>query len=125
MKRVIETSKAPKAIGPYSQAIEVDNTLYCSGMIPIDPESGDVVFGEIKIQTAQVLKNIDALLNAAGYSKEDVVKTTCLLSDISYFAEFNEVYGEYFTNKPARSCFAVKDLPRGVDLEIEVIAHKD
>ena len=88
MKRVIETSKAPKAIGPYSQAIEVDNTLYCSGMIPIDPESGDVVFGEIKIQTAQVLKNIDALLNAAGYSKEDVVKTTCLLSDISYFAEF-------------------------------------
>ena len=125
MKRVIETSKAPKAIGPYSQAIEVDNTLYCSGMIPIDPESGDVVFGEIKIQTAQVLKNIDALLNAAGYSKEDVVKTTCLLSDISYFSEFNEVYGEYFTNKPARSCFAVKDLPRGVDLEIEVIAHKD
>lgn len=125
MKRIIETSNAPTAIGPYSQAVEVNGTLYISGQIPLNPETMKVVDGGIKEQTEQVLKNIGAILEAAGYAYADVVKSTCLLSDINNFAAMNEVYGKYYSqNKPARAAFAVKDLPLGVLIEIETIAAK-
>ena len=125
MKRIIETSNAPTAIGPYSQAVEVNGTLYISGQIPLNPETMKVVDGGIKEQTEQVLKNIGAILEAAGYAYADVVKSTCLLSDINNFAAMNEVYGKYYSqNKPARAAFAVKDLPLGVLIEIETIAVK-
>ncbi|NLO10023.1 MAG: RidA family protein [Clostridiales bacterium] len=118
----INTTKAPAAIGPYSQAIIVNGVLYTSGQIPIDPESGQVVEGGIKEQTIQVMKNLQALLDEAGTSIENVFKTTCYLYDMGDFAAFNEVYGEYFTGRPARSCVAVKDLPKGVLVEVELIA---
>lgn len=125
MKRIIDTPNAPKAVGPYSQAIEANETLYISGQIPIDPKTGKIVDGGIKEQTAQVLKNIGAILEAAGYSFFDVVKTTCFLSDIKNFSSMNEIYGEvYLQAPPARSTFAVKDLPLGVLVEIETIAVK-
>lgn len=125
MKRVIKTENAPAAIGPYSQAIEINNTLYISGQIPLDPKTGSIVEGGIKEQTVQVMKNIAAILEAAGYSFSNVVKSTCLLSDISNFAAMNEVYAEYyFVNPPARAAFAVKDLPKGALIEIETIAAK-
>jgi 2-iminobutanoate/2-iminopropanoate deaminase len=125
MKRVIKTENAPAAIGPYSQAIEINNTLYISGQIPLDPKTGVIVEGGIKEQTTQVMKNIAAILEAAGYSFSDVVKSTCLLSDISNFAAMNEVYAEYYlVNPPARAAFAVKDLPKGALIEIETIAAK-
>ena len=125
MKRIIETTKAPKAVGPYSQAIETNGTLYISGQVPLDPESMKVVDGGIKEQTIQVMKNIGAILDAAGYSYSDVVKSTCFLSDIKNFSAMNEVYGSYYIeNPPARSAFAVKDLPLGVLVEIETIAVK-
>ncbi len=125
MKRIIETSKAPKAVGPYSQAIETNGTLYISGQVPLDPASMKVVDGGIKEQTLQVMKNIGAILEAAGYSFSDVVKSTCFLSDIKNFSAMNEVYGSFYTeNPPARSAFAVKDLPLGVLVEIETIATK-
>lgn len=125
MKRIIDTSNAPKAVGPYSQAIEANGTLYISGQIPIDPKTGKMVDGGIKEQTAQVLKNVGAILEAAGYSFFDVVKTTCFLSDIKNFSSMNEIYGEvYLQAPPARSTFAVKDLPLGVLVEIETIAVK-
>ena len=118
----INTDKAPAAIGPYSQAVIVNGVLYTSGQIPIDPASGQVVEGGIKEQTIQVMKNLQALLEEAGTSFENVFKTTCFLCDIGDFAAFNEVYSEYFTGKPARSCVAAKDLPKGVLVEVELIA---
>lgn len=125
MKRIIQTSDAPAAIGPYSQAVEINYTLYISGQIPLDPKSMKVVEGGIQEQTEQVLKNIGAILTEAGYSFRDVVKSTCLLSDIANFKAMNEVYSKYYTeNFPARAAFAVKDLPLGVLIEIETIAAK-
>ncbi len=125
MKRIIETPNAPKAIGPYSQAVEINGTLYISGQVPLNPETMKVIDGGIKEQTLQVMKNIGAILEAAGYSFSDVVKSTCLLSDITNFSAMNEVYGTFYTqNPPARAAFAVKDLPLGVLIEIETIAAK-
>ncbi|HLO91377.1 MAG: RidA family protein [Chloroflexota bacterium] len=125
MKKVIFTENAPKAIGPYSQAIEKNGFLYVSGQVPIDPASGKVVEGGIKEQTERVMKNIGAILNAAGYEYSDVVKCTCLLSDMVNFGAMNEVYGQYFTeNHPARAAYAVVKLPLGALIEIEVIAAK-
>lgn len=123
MNKVINTENAPKAIGPYSQAIQSNGTLYMSGQLPVDPAIGKVVEGGIKEQTHQVLKNMKAILTEAGYDFTDVVKCTCLLSDMSNFAEFNEVYAQYFTsNFPARMAFAVKTLPLNVMIEIDCIA---
>ena len=125
MKKVIHTDNAPKAIGPYSQAIEAGGMLFVSGQIPINPQTGELSDGTIQEQTKLVMNNIGAILKAAGLGYENIVKTTCLLADISDFAEMNKVYAEYFpTNPPARSAFAVKDLPKGARLEIEVIATK-
>lgn len=125
MKKVISTSKAPAAIGPYSQAIEVNGTLYVSGQIPIDPATGKVVEGGIVEQTQQVLRNIEAILTEVGYTFEHVVKSTCLLSDMANFKAMNEVYAAvYDTNPPARAAFAVKELPLGVLIEIESVAVK-
>ena len=125
MKKIIKTDKAPAAIGPYSQAVEINGILYVSGQVPIDPTTGKVVIGNIKIQTEQVMKNIEAILKEAGYSFKDVVKSTCLLSDMGHFAEMNEVYAKYYPeNPPARAAFAVKELPLGVLVEIETIAVK-
>jgi len=125
MKGIISTSKAPQAIGPYSQAVEVNGTLYISGQVPLDPETMKVVEGGIKEQTLQVMKNIGAILDEAGYAFSDVVKSTCLLSDMANFREMNEVYGSFYTeNPPARAAFAVKELPLGVLIEIETVAAK-
>lgn len=125
MKRIIATKNAPAAIGPYSQAIEVNGTLYISGQVPIDPATSSVFDGGITEQTEQVMKNIGAILDEAGYSYADVVKSTCLLSDMANFKAMNEVYGKYYAeNPPARAAFAVKDLPLGVLIEIETIAVK-
>ena len=125
MKKIINTGKAPGAVGPYSQATEINGMLFISGQVPVNPESAKIIDGGIKEQTEQVLKNIEAILEAAGYSLQDVVKTTCFLSDMANFKEMNEVYARYFNiNQPARSTFAVKELPLGVLLEIEAIAAK-
>jgi 2-iminobutanoate/2-iminopropanoate deaminase len=125
MKKIISTSKAPAAIGPYSQAVESNGTLYISGQIPIIPETGKLVTGGITEQTQQVFRNIGAILNEAGYTFKDVVKSTCLLSDIGDFKAMNEVYSVYYPeNKPARAAFAVKDLPMGALIEIDTIAVK-
>ena len=124
MNEKIYTEKAPAAIGPYSQAVKCGNMLFCSGMMPVIPETNELAESDIKVQSAQIMKNIDALLNHAGYTVDDVVKTTCFLSDIANFAAFNEVYAQYFTSKPARSCVAVRDLPKGALVEVEVIASK-
>ena len=124
MNQKVFTPKAPAAIGPYSQAVLAGNMLFCSGMIPVDPETNTLVENDIKVQSKQIMSNIDNLLNEAGYSVDDVVKTTCFLADIKDFAAFNEIYGEYFTSKPARSCVAAKDLPKGALVEVEVIAVK-
>ena len=124
MKKVIHTENAPAAIGPYSQAIEANGMLFISGQIPVDPATGIVPEG-ITAQTEQVMKNISAILIEAGYTFDNVVKTTCLLSDIANFGAMNEVYAKYFTtNPPARAAFAVRDLPKGVMVEIESIAVK-
>lgn len=120
--RKISTDKAPAAIGPYSQAVLVNGLLYTSGQIPLDPVSGQVVEGGIKEQTLQVMKNLKAVLDEAGTSFDNVIKTTCFIADMGDFAAFNEIYGEYFTGRPARSCIAVKDLPKGVLVEVELIA---
>lgn len=123
MKKVISTNNAPAAIGPYSQAIEVNGTIYASGQIPINPATGEFVSGGIKEQTEQVFKNIKAILNEAGLSTDNIVKTTVLLADIADFTAMNEVYAAQFSGTfPARSAFAVKDLPKGALVEIEVIA---
>ena len=125
MKRIINTNQAPAAIGPYSQAVEVNGTLYVSGQIPLVPETMKIVEGGIQEQAEQVLMNIGAILDAAGYNFGDVVKSTCLLSDMANFKAMNEVYAKYYpANSPARAAFAVKDLPLGVLIEIETIAAK-
>jgi 2-iminobutanoate/2-iminopropanoate deaminase len=125
MKKIISTSKSPAAIGPYSQAVEANNSLYVSGQIPINPETGKIVDGDITIQTEQVFLNISAILNEAGYSFANVVKSTCFLSDMANFKAMNEVYARYYPEKqPARSAFAVKELPLGSLIEIETIAVK-
>ena len=120
--KVISTNNAPAAIGPYSQAIVTGNLVYGSGQIPVDPATGAIPEG-IEAQAHQSCKNVKALMEAAGTSLESVVKTTCFLADIADFAAFNEVYAQYFVSKPARSCCAVKDLPKGVLCEIEAIAE--
>ena len=125
MNQPIYTPNAPAAIGPYSQAVQAGNMLFVSGQIPIDPATGEFAGADIATQTNQSLTNIKNILAAAGYSLNDVVKTTVLLADIVDFAAMNAVYAEYFNeNKPARACFAVKDLPRGALVEIEAIAAK-
>ena len=125
MKKIISTDKAPKAIGPYSQAVEANNTLYISGQIPINPATGKLIEGNIKEQTELVMKNIGAILEEAGYSYIDVVKSTCLLSDIKNFAAMNEVYAKYYpTEPPARAAYEVVNLPLGALIEIETIAVK-
>jgi len=121
--RVISSEKAPAAIGPYSQAIQAGNLLFCSGQIPLDPVSGEIVTGDIHRQAEQVMENISAVLSAAGAGFNDVVKATVFLVEMSDFGAVNEVYGRYFSeHKPARSTVAVQALPRGVLVEIEVIA---
>jgi 2-iminobutanoate/2-iminopropanoate deaminase len=122
MFKVIQTDKAPAAIGPYSQALIHGNMLYASGQIPINPENGQIVEGDIRLQTTQVMKNIAAILEAAGLSFKNVIKTTCFLKNMDDFAAFNEVYAQYFTGKPARSCVAVLKLPKDVLCEVEIIA---
>ena len=122
MLKKVYTSNAPEAIGPYSQAIICGNMLFTSGQIPINPATGNVEAEDITAQATQVMKNLSAVLAEAGTSFEKVVKTTCFLSDMGDFAAFNAVYAEYFTSKPARSCVAVKTLPKNVLVEVEVIA---
>ena len=119
----IATDKAPAAIGPYSQAIVVDKFLFASGQIPINPATGEVEAEGIEAQTTQVMKNIGAVLTEAGIDYKKVVKTTCFLADMADFAAFNKVYEQYFTEKPARSCVAVKQLPKNVLCEVEVIGY--
>lgn len=123
MKKVIYTSNAPEAIGPYSQAIECNGILYTSGQIPVNPQTGEISGETIETQAEQVMKNISAVLEEAGTEFEKVIKTTCFLADMNDFASFNEVYAKYFTGKPARSCVAVKTLPKHVLCEVEVIAE--
>ena len=121
----LSTDKAPAAIGPYSQAVITGNLLFSSGQIALDPETGVVVGETIEKQTEQVMKNLGAILEEAGLGYGDVVKTVCFLDDMNDFAAFNEIYGKYFTEKPARSCVAVETLPKGVLCEVEVIAEID
>ena len=119
----ISTDKAPAAIGPYSQAVKVGNLLFTSGQIPLDPVSGEIAGADIEAQARRICENLKAVLGAAGATFENVVKTTCFLSDMADFGKFNEVYAEYFVSKPARSCVAVKTLPKNVLAEIEIIAE--
>ena len=123
MLKKVYTSNAPEAIGPYSQAIICGNMLFTSGQIPINPATGNVETEGITDQATQVMKNLAAVLEEAGTTFEKVVKTTCFLADMADFAAFNAVYAEYFTSKPARSCVAVKTLPKNVLVEVEVIAE--
>lgn len=118
----ISTDKAPSAIGPYSQATVHSGMVFTSGQIPINPESGSIDAEGIVAQTEQVMKNLSAVLSAAGSSFDKAIKTTCFLADMADFAQFNEVYAKYFSSKPARSCVAVKTLPKGALVEVEVIA---
>ncbi len=120
--KVVYTDKAPAAIGPYSQAIILNDILFTSGQIPVDPATGELAGDTIQIQAEQVMKNLDAVFKEAGTSFENAVKTTCFLADMGDFAQFNEIYAKYFVNKPARSCVAVKTLPKNVLCEVEVIA---
>ena len=120
----IITDLAPKAIGPYSQAIKAGDLLFLSGVMPINPATSELEPNDIELHAKRIMSNIDALLKEAGYSVDNVVKTTCFLADINDFAKFNEVYADYFTSKPARSCVAVKDLPKKALVEVEVIASK-
>ncbi|MFZ5941979.1 MAG: RidA family protein [Bacteroidota bacterium] len=125
MKKIISTPDAPAAVGPYSQAVEINGLLFISGQLPIDPASGTIAAGDISGQTEQVMKNIGAILHAAGLDYADVVKSTCLLSDIGNFKAMNEVYARYYTTEqPARAAFAVRDLPLGALIEIETIAAR-
>ncbi len=125
MKNVIKTDKAPQAIGPYSQAIEVNGMVYTSGVVPIDPSTGEVVEGDIKVQATRVFESMKGLLEAAGSSCEDVVKTTVFIKDMNDFAALNEIYATYFTGDfPARSCVEVARLPKDVLIEMEAIALK-
>ena len=122
--KIIETKEAPAAIGPYSQAISINGMVYTSGQIPLLPENGEFVIGGVKEQTEQVILNLKALLEASGSDIDHVVKTTCFLTDMGNFAEFNEIYAKYFKCKPARSCVAVLALPKGALVEIEAIAKE-
>lgn len=124
MKETIYTKNAPMPVGPYSQAVKANGFLYCSGMIAINPENNVFVNGSIEEQTRQVMKNIEALLKASGYSFNDVIKTTCFLDDMGNFSIFNEIYATYFTSKPARSCVEAK-LPKGAKVEVEIVAYKN
>lgn len=124
MSSKVSTDKAPAAIGPYSQAVAVGNLVFTSGQIPLNPETGLIEGDSITEQTHRVCKNLDAVLKAAGATLESAVKTVCFLSNMADFAAFNEVYAQYFVRKPARSCVAVKDLPKGALVEVEVIAEK-
>jgi 2-iminobutanoate/2-iminopropanoate deaminase len=125
MKRIIQTDKAPKAIATYSQAVEANGMLFIAGQIPIDPATGKIIEGGIREQTDQVLRNIGEILNAAGYTFQDVVKSTCLLTDMSHYGDMNAVYGKfYFENSPARAAFSVSGLPMGALVEIETIASR-
>ena len=123
MMKKIATDKAPAAIGPYSQAIAVGNFLFTSGQIPVDPATGEIAGNDVTAQAEQVMKNLNAVLTEAGTSFEKAIKTTCFLADMADFAAFNAVYGKYFTEKPARSCVAAKQLPKDVLVEVEVIAE--
>ena len=125
MSSKVQTNKAPAAIGPYSQAMVVGNLIFTSGQIPLNPETGLIEGNNITEQTHRVCKNLKAVLEAAGASLEKAVKTTCFLDYMGDFAAFNEVYSEYFTEKPARSCVAVKTLPKNALVEVEVIAEKE
>ncbi len=125
MSSKVQTKEAPAAIGPYSQAITTGNLVFTSGQIALDPESGAMVGTDVKEQTERVCRNLEAVLCAAGSSLKSVVKTVCFLTDMADFAAFNEVYGRYFTEKPARSCVAVKALPKGALVEVEVVAEKE
>ena len=120
--KTIYTSNAPAAIGPYSQAVQAGNLLFASGQVPLSPQTGQVVGSSITEQAEQVMRNIGAILTEAGTDFTHVVKTTCFLADMADFAAFNQVYAQYFTGKPARSCVAVKSLPKDVLCEVEVIA---
>ncbi len=124
MNKIIYTKNAPDAIGPYSQAYLCGNTLYTSGQIAINPENNEFIGGDIEEQTQRVMKNLKAVLNEAGFDFEDVVKTTCFLKNMGDFQKFNEIYGKYFTSKPARSCVAAAQLPKDALVEVEVIACK-
>lgn len=125
MKKIIQTKDAPRALGPYSQAVEINNTLYIAGQVALDPRTGEMVEGGIAEQTTQVMKNIGAILNAAGYSFEDVLSSTCLLADMSDFKAMNEIYARYYQERqPARAAFAVKELPLGAMVEIVTVAAK-
>ena len=121
---VISTDKAPAAIGPYSQAVEVNGLVFTSGVVPIDPATGELVTGPAEVQAERAFKSLKALLEAAGSSTANVIKTTVFISDMNDFGKINEVYAKYFVSKPARSCVAVKDLPKGVLCEVEAIAVK-
>lgn len=122
MNQNLYTEKAPEAVGPYSQAVVAGNLVFLSGQIPIDPATGAVVEGDISAQAEQACKNVGEILKAAGVDFEDVVKTTCSLKDMNDFAAFNAVYAKYFTGKPARSCVAVRELPKGALVEVEAVA---
>ena len=124
MKKIIYTKDAPDAIGPYSQAYLCNGMLFSSGQIAIDPKTNEFIGGDIKEQTERIMKNLEAVLKEAGFSFEDVIKTTCFLKDMNDFAAFNEIYGKYFTSKPARSCVAAAQLPKGALAEVEIIASK-
>ena len=123
--KVVYTDKAPAAIGPYSQAMILNGVLFTSGQIPVDPATGEISGDTIEVQAEKVMKNLGEVLKEAGSSFENAVKTTCFLADMGDFAKFNEVYAKYFVNKPARSCVAVKTLPKNVLCEVEVIAAVD
>ncbi len=125
MNKTFVSEDVPAAVGPYSQAVQAGNTLYLSGMLPVNPKTGNIEGTTVAEQTTQIVTNIEAMLKTCGYSVNDVVKTLCFLSDIGDFAEFNKVYGDYFVSKPARSCVAVRDIPKGALVEVEVIAYKD
>ena len=126
MKKIISTSEAPAAVGPYSQAVRVGSTIYCAGQIPLDPKSGQIVTGGIEAQTRRVLDNVTAVLKADGLTFANIVKTTIFLTDLGDFQKVNEVYGSYFTQQPpARSTVQVSGLPKGANVEIEVIAVAD
>lgn len=125
MSSKIHTDKAPAAIGPYSQTVVTGNLVFTSGQIPLSPETGEIAGDDIRTQTERICENLKAVLEAAGSSLDKAVKTVCFLSDMADFAEFNEVYAKYFTGKPARSCVAVKTLPKNVLAEVEVIAEKE
>ena len=122
MNTMVSTDKAPAAVGPYSQAVKIGDFLYTSGQIALDPATGALAPAEIKAQSEQVMKNLGAVLEAAGYTFDEVIKTTCFLQDMGHFAAFNAVYEKYFVSKPARSCVAAAALPKGALVEVELIA---